>query len=177
MNGETYEYSILQGTVYVTVLPAELKEHYDVEKGNVSHLAGRVRVTTSRESRWAEVSDGSVKVRGRKYAIDYDVRRNLATQTSLGKWSRESPGYKGGFRNDNGVQVDYKAKAWGVLWDASESVLESFEEDHPDWAIQSERLHWQHEQSRALDKAAKLRKEAEEYEAKAARYAETLAAL
>ncbi|WP_438470746.1 hypothetical protein [Streptomyces asiaticus] len=176
-NEPQFEYEIADGKVYIRILMAERKvsQRWDGEDC-VHHedIQGRVRISTDPE--WqADTELGYVKVRGRKYGIEHIVKRipeEYVKPDRLGReqrWQTESS-YRSGYRNDRGSQVSYQAKAWDSLRDIETEALELFEKHNPDWAKTSTRKLFEYERNDHTTKAARLRKEAEENDRKAAEW-------
>ena len=148
-----YRFDILEGTIWVTVRPAETKT-YSGQDGPWSATYARIVVsTTEPANRWREQGDprGMVKLRGRAYSIDVAASMVPETQRytidwgpEKGKvvtWTHDTQGdpYRDGFRNADDAPVSDGAKARDQLWDIVEKVGDLLDSEHPQWRVESAR--------------------------------------
>ncbi|MFF3249707.1 hypothetical protein ACFYWP_01535 [Actinacidiphila glaucinigra] len=163
---ELYEVEIADTELYITILAAEIKTYSQWdgrESVQVEEIVPRLWVSTDPKFK-GEVDLGYVKVRGRKYGIEYMVKRlpdnrgHLDRHGIAMRWQEESS-YRGGYRNDRGSQVSYDAKAWGTLREIEHQALDLFEKQHPEWQAESKRRKFEYERQSHLDKAERLRLE------------------
>ncbi|MGW6600575.1 hypothetical protein [Streptomyces sp. NPDC055036] len=168
-----FEYEIAGGKVYIRVLMAERKvfQRWD---GDASLPAEEIqpRVHVSTDPEWkGNVDLGFVKVRGRKYGIEQISKRLPDTDRpdSDDRWSHERS-YFGGYRNDRGGSVDYRAKAWDSLEGIEREALDRFHEERPKWVKDSTRKLFEYERNHLTSEAKAKRKEADEADEKAAKW-------
>ncbi|MGW1040015.1 hypothetical protein [Streptomyces sp. NPDC002547] len=182
----TYDYEIADGKVYIQILAAERRtyhQHDDKQGGSVQveEIQPRVWISTDPEFK-ADTELGFVKLRGRKYGIEYMVKRlddsrgHLDRHGLTMRWQEESS-YRGGYRNDRGSQVSYDAKAWGALREIEHQALNRFEKEHPEWQMESTLRLFTQQRDSHLDKAERLRKEASGEDRKAADWQKRIDAL
>lgn len=173
---EAYEIDTQAGTFYATVVSAERDTRYDYPKDDrIEVLTPRVWLSTDPEFK-GEVERGHVKIRGRKYTTEYTYKR-LAEDTVNKdrhgqplKWSVDHKTYNRGRRNDRGRQVDYEAKAYRTLDDLEMEALAKFEQEHPNWKVESILRLFEYERNRHAEQAESLRGEAAAKEVEAAKW-------
>jgi hypothetical protein len=166
---EVHEVEIESGTLYIQILRAERKTYSGGFSGreDTEEIQGRVWLATDPQFE-GDPALGFVKVRGRKYTIDYQVKKVRAPKPEH-TWTRES-NYTGGYRNEKKQPVDYQAKAWDSLDGMLHEALDKFAAEHPEWVKESTRLLFESEVAKNVYKATELRKEADKHNAEAEKW-------
>lgn len=137
-NALTFPHERAEGTVYVTVLPA------DTDNPREQVARARVQVHTDPDPTSGE-PHGFVKIRGRSYRIDKSFQRfpddagpDLDGNERV--WSPEpSNGYREGFRNDDLVRIGRDTRAHDRLEVIVAEVLAMFDQSQPGWQRESVR--------------------------------------
>lgn len=168
---KTYEVETESGKFYIRIMAAERKT-YSRFDGDTrvpgEDLNGRLWISTDPDFN-GEVEGGHVKIRGRKYAIEQFAQRLPESAHYPSRWSSESS-IQGGFRNDQGRKVKYEAKAYDVLGDIRDQVLDKFAAENPDWQRESARRLFRREAEHHRYKADSHRRDAAAEDRKAAEW-------
>ncbi|WJN62605.1 hypothetical protein [Streptomyces phage phiScoe1] len=174
---KTHEVETEAGKFYIRILAAERRtfSQFDRDTGEsipAEEVQARVWLATDPEFT-GNSTLGHVKIRGRKYTIDHQLRRIPEGKGYLDdgkfefRWSGETS-YGGPYRNEHGKPVGYDAKAWDTLHDAERVALDKFAQEYPEWEKESTLRLFERERAHHASKSRSLIVEADQEDIKAA---------
>lgn len=182
-----YRYDLPEGTVYVTIRPAEVKSVWSpgAKHGRMDQITPYVEVATKRQyseygmTYLPDAPEGYIKVGNHRYRVEDNYRPTTAQGKET--WVRpDGPQdwttsgmpslWEGGIRRESGTQVPYDAPVLKKINPIIMRALEMFAEEIPDWDVRSIATHLEGRvrsaETEAMDARAALGK-AEENHARA----------
>jgi hypothetical protein len=150
-----YKYDLPEGTVYVTIRPADVKEEYHPDgpaKGKVTRHVPFVVVSTrprfSEDGRFylPDEPEGYLIIGTNRYRVEDNYR--LTTPAEQDAWTRPdgpqpwttsgvSSPWEGGIRRESGSRVDFDAPVLKKINPVIMRALKQFDEEVPDWNFRS----------------------------------------
>jgi len=175
MNPETTPQTIdtPYGKLHIAVIPATEDSFHSMGRGNVTEIRPRLRIASDPTFEADPNHADHWTIRRRAYAVHETLYFHDMTHVEYAngykgqRWHSESNPYRGGYRNDRRGQVEYHTKTWDMMRDAVRAALDEFAKANPAWGEFSTYLLLKDRHDRESGKAADLRKEAAEHEAKA----------
>lgn len=161
------------GPLYIAVTGADVHSYHDRERGNVIKYRPCVRIGSNAEFTADPAAEDHWTVRGRSYAVHYEVfyeDRTAHTAAPYDRWHTRPRPYKGGFVTDLYEPVLYSAKTFDTMWNAVVTTLDAFDADHPGWRDLSRFLLHRGDASAATGRAEAARREAAEHDKVAAHH-------
>jgi hypothetical protein len=166
------------GPLYVAVDTATRHSYYDSERGDVTELRPELRVASDPEFTADPNHTDHWTIRKSAHGVHYVIFFEDRTRFEGGRWHRDGyTPYQGGFVNNMRKPVGFMSKTWDLMWQTLTEALDRFDVDHPRWQDLSRYLLLRSEQTRHEARAADLRREAEEHDAKAIAFAAEAAAV
>jgi len=177
-----YQYDLPEGTVYVTIRPAEVRAVHVRDRGRVEQHTPFVVVSTrprfSEDGRKYLLDEphGYLKVGSQRYRVEDNYRPS--TPAERDRWIRgdgpqpwttsgvSSP-YEDGIYRESGTKVDWNKPILKKINPIIMRALEQFKEEVPDWDFRSIALHLEqeadHKGQQVADAKASLGKAEEEH--------------
>jgi len=167
-------YDTPHGTLYLAVTTAMPDNFHEVDgRGDVTELRPRVHVATNPDFEANPNHPDHWTIRRRAYALAatfylHDLSHvRYSNGYTGGRWHTNSrTGLAGGYVNDRGNKVEYQSATYDLMDKAVTDTLDAFHAEHPQWVELSIYLRLAADHDSAMKEADRLRKEADEAQAR-----------